>query len=137
MAWSMRDNVEGLGLRPVVVASTDETLRSVARTLWLEDVGAVVVKDGDRPVGILTERDLVRCAAHGEDLDSVRVGDAMTTNLIAVRPQDTVQDAAYQMLGSGIRHLPVEDETGRLLGMISIRDLLRPWMAGHAQDPPG
>ena len=135
MAWSMSTKVGVLELRPPVVVAETETLRSVARVLWLEDVGAVVVRDGTSPVGILSERDLVNRIAHGDDLDDVTVGQAMTTRLIAARAGDTAHDAAYQMLEHGIRHLPVLDEAGAVVGMISIRDLLRPVVTDDMDTP--
>jgi CBS domain-containing protein len=126
MTWSMVDRIDGLGLRSPVVVSGDESLRSVARMLWREDVGAVVVCDGRRPVGILSERDLVEHVAHGKDLDAVTAREAMTSHMIAAKSNDTVHDAAYQMLECGIRHVPVLSDTDELIGMVSIRDLLRP-----------
>lgn len=126
MSWSMTDRVEQLGLRSAVVVSSEATLRTAARELWSEDVGAAIVEEAGRPVGILSERDLVNRAAQGEDFDAVKVSTAMSTGLIAAGPFDTVQDVAYRMLESGIRHLPVEDGSGRVIGMVSIRDLLRP-----------
>lgn len=129
----MREHGAVLDLRQPVFVSVGQSLRDAARALWLEDVGAVVVQDGDRPVGILSERDLVNQAANGSDFDAVRVGEVMTAHFIAARPEDTVQDAAYQMLEQGFRHLPIEDGSGRLIGMVSINDLLRPWMADQMQ----
>jgi len=126
MAWSMANKIEVLGLRSPVVVSVDESLRSVARTLWMEDVGAVVVRDGVRHIGILSERDLVDSIANGTDLDAVTAREAMTGHLIAAKANDTVHDAAYRMLESGIRHLPVFSNADELIGMVSIRDLLRP-----------
>lgn len=132
MTWSMEDRVEQLGLRSPVVVSAQDTLRAAARQLWLEDVGAVVVEEAGRPIGIVSERDLVNRVAHGDDFDSVKVGDVMSTSLVTAGPHDTVQDAAYQMLQSGIRHLPIEDESGRVIGMVSVRDLLRPLITQQA-----
>jgi CBS domain-containing protein len=137
MTWSMRDRIEGLGLRPPVVVSPDVTLTAAAHTLWLEDVGAVVVEEGSRAIGILSERDLVERVARGEDLDRVRVREVMTPHLIAAKSGDTVHDAAYQMLESGIRHLPVLDEGDNVIGMVSIRDLLRPVITDEVQRPLG
>lgn len=135
MAWSMNARIGTLSLREPVIVPETETLRSLARTLWLEDVGAVVVRDGAGPIGIVSERDLVNRVAHGEDLDVVTAGQAMTTRLIAARPGDTAHDAAYQMLQYGIRHLPVLDDAGQVVGMISIRDLLRPVVTDEMDKP--
>lgn len=135
MTWSMRDRVEALGLRPPVVVSPEASLRSAAHTLWLEDVGAVVVQEGTRAIGILSERDLVERVAREDDLDRMTVREVMTPHLIAARPRDTVHDAAYRMLESGIRHLPVLDDGGNVIGMVSIRDLLRPVITGEIQKP--
>jgi CBS domain-containing protein len=126
MSWSMKDRVEQLQLRSPVFVSAEATLRAAAHELWREDVGAVLVERAGRPVGILSERDVVKRAAHGDDFDAVKVGEVMSAGTIAAGPYDTLQDIAYQMLQSGIRHLPVQDGSGRVVGMVSIRDLLRP-----------
>lgn len=133
MSRIMTDKVGALEFRQAIVLSAGDTLRDAARTLWLEDVGAAIVDDGDRPVGILSERDVVAEAARGGNLDELRVRDAMTQHFVSARPYETVQDAAYQMLERGIRHLPIEDDAGRVIGMVSIRDLLRPWIADQMQ----
>jgi CBS domain-containing protein len=126
MEWTMRSRVDALDLRSPVVVSPGEPLRAAARTLWVEDVGAVVVAEGTRAVGILSERDIAGCVARGDDPETMTVGEAMSTRLIAVRPNDTLHDAAYEMLDGRVRHLPVVDDADRVVGMLSIRDLLRP-----------
>ncbi len=136
MTWFMGDKVGALDLRPPVAVEATDSLRSAAYTLWRENVGAVVVQDGgSTPLGILSERDVVTRAARGEDLDTVTVGEAMNTHLIAARLGDTTHDVAYQMLENGIRHLPVLDDAGRVVGMVSIRDVLRPVVAGETHQP--
>jgi len=127
--------VGALAGREPVFARADETLRSVARTMWLENVGALVVGDAQRPLGIISERDLVSQIGRGEDLDAVTADQIMTSFLIAARAGDTADDAAYQMLESGIRHLPVTDGEGRVVGMISVRDLLRPLLLDGSEGP--
>ena len=136
MAWSLGDKVGALGLREPVVADATDSLRSAAYTLWRENVGALVVRDGGTvPLGILSERDVVARAAHGDDLDAVTVGEAMNPHVIAARVGDTAYDVAYQMLEHGIRHLPVLDDEGRLVGLVSIRDVLRPFVARETPGP--
>jgi len=109
--------------RPVVTATADETVAAAAERMREQRVGSVVVVDGDRPVGILTERDLVRLAAEratGSDL----VRDWMTPDPDSVAP-DVEATAAFSSLGEhGYRHIPVVDD-GKLVGIVSMRDLMR------------
>ncbi len=60
----------------------------------------------------------------------MRAGEVMSYDLIALRPTDSVYDAAIDMLDLGIRHVAVLDEQGRAVGMVSVRDLLRPLVVG-------
>lgn len=106
----------------VKTASADDTFADVARLLHDSGISSVIVKDGDAPTGIVTERDLVNVVADGLDPREVRVGDRMTRNLDTVEPRTDVTEAAEHMARLRIRHLPVVDG-GRLVGIISIRDL--------------
>jgi len=121
--------VEGLKHREPVIACADETLRSIAHTMWMENVGALVIGDERRPLGIISERDLVSQIGQGADLDTVTAEQVMTPYLVAARVGDTLDDAAYQMLEAAIRHLPLLDDDGRVVGMVSVRDLLRPLLS--------
>ena len=85
-------------------------------------VGAVVVTDGGRLVGILTERDVLRAVATG-GVDGP-VAEAMTRTPDTIGPDETVGHAAALMIHGGFRHLPVVDGDA-VVGMISIRDLVR------------
>jgi CBS domain-containing protein len=86
-------------------------------------VGAAIVLEGDRLVGILTERDVLR--AVGADLDgSATVDDCMTKHPETVESSDTTDQAAALMIHGGFRHLPVVDG-GQVVGIVSIRDLMR------------
>jgi CBS domain-containing protein len=125
----LQDRIETLQPREPVFVRVDETLRTVGHTMWVEDVGAVVVGDEHRALGVISERDLVSQIAQGVDLDARTAGEAMTSFLVSARPEDSLDYAAYRMLDSAVRHLPVEDGDGRIVGMVSIRDLLRPFLA--------
>jgi CBS domain-containing protein len=83
----------------------------------------VVVLDGGRPVGIMTERDLMRAVARGLPGDAV-VADYMTKDPETIAADDTTQHAAVLMLHGGFRHLPVV-EGDDVIGILSIRDLMR------------
>jgi CBS domain-containing protein len=135
MPPSLHDKMESLNYREPVFAGSDETLREVAHALWVENVGALVVGDPAHAQGMISERDLVAQLAQGADVDAVTAGEAMTTNLVAARAGDTLGDGAYQMLDGAIRHLPVVDGEGHVVGMVSVRDLLRPLLSGGPDGP--
>jgi len=115
----------------------EETLRAVAHAMWVEDVGALVIGDGQRTVGIISERDLIRQIGQGADPDAVTAAEAGTPHLIAAKPWDSLDEAAYQMLEDAIRHVPVVDGDDRVVGMISVRDLLRPLLSEGSPDTGG
>ena len=121
--------VESIVRRAPVFARADETLRSVAHTMWVENVGALVVGDERNPVGIISERDIVSRIGQGEDPDSLAAGQVMSKSLIAARTGDTLDDAAYEMLEGDIRHLPLMDLEDQVVAMVSVRDLLRPLLS--------
>jgi CBS domain-containing protein len=126
MSVHIGDHVGNLLQRPAMFAGPDDTLRSVAHTLWSESIGVVVIGDERHALGILSERDIVEQLAQGVDPDVKTAGEAMTPHVILARPEDLVHEVAGQMLDDGIRHLPVIDQDRRVAGMVSVRDLLRP-----------
>jgi CBS domain-containing protein len=99
------------------------TLEEVAKQMVAKDVGAVLVFDGDGLAGILTERDVLRGVADGIGADTL-VGDLMTQNPETLDADDTTDHAAMLMIHGGFRHLPVVED-GQVVGMLSIRDLMR------------
>ena len=102
--------------------SPGDTFANVARLLHDNAISSVVVMDGNRLAGIVTERDLVNLVAEGLDPHTTKVGDRMSTNLDTVEPRSDIAEAAEHMARLRIRHLPVVDK-GKLVGIISIRDL--------------
>jgi citrate synthase len=108
---------------PTVTATADETVTAAAARMREQGVGSVVVVDGDRPVGILTERDLVRMGAAGAaPTDLVAVW--MTADPDSVAPDVDAMTAFASLAEHGYRHIPVVDD-GRLVGIVSMRDLMR------------
>jgi CBS domain-containing protein len=98
-------------------------LAEVARRMVEREVGAVLVLEGERLAGIMTERDVLRAVARGIR-DDARVRDWMTTDPDTIDPSESTEHAATLMMHGGFRHLPVtEDET--VVGIVSIRDLMR------------
>jgi len=109
--------------RDLLTVEPDERLGEVAKRMVAKDVGAVLVTEGKRLVGILTERDVLRAVAQGID-ESTVVADWMTRDPDTLDPDETTQHAAVLMIHGGFRHLPVT-EGDEVVGMISIRDLMR------------
>jgi signal transduction histidine kinase len=110
-------------VRHVPVAAT---LGDVACLLAEHTISCAVVMDGDRPVGVLSERDVVReCAADPAGWSSRRVRDTITRELVVVAPQTSVDDAIAECGRRGIRRLPVVSGTGTLRGIVTQTDLLR------------
>jgi CBS domain-containing protein len=107
----------------LLTVSAGDRLGEAAKRMVARGVGAVLVMEGDRLEGILTERDLMRAVATGYT-DDARVGDWMTRQPETVDASDATDHAASLMIHGGFRHLPVVDQ-GRVAGIISIRDLMR------------
>jgi CBS domain-containing protein len=95
------------------------------------EVGALVVMDGTRMAGVMSERDYTRkVALQGRSSKDTLVSEIMTANVFVVSPQSRTRDCMALMREKRIRHLPVVDG-GRVLGMISIRDLMDDIIADH------
>jgi citrate synthase len=109
---------------PVVTAEPSETIAAASARMVSAGVGSVVVVDGRRPVGILTERDLVRFAATGADAAGTKVSEWMTAHPDTVGPDVEVAQAWAGLAERGYRHIPVV-EGEELVGIVSMRDLMR------------
>jgi CBS domain-containing protein len=117
-------------IRDVVVASRETTAREAARLMAENHVGnLVVVEDiGGRrvPVGIITDRDIVRnVVANALDASVFTLGDLMARDLVTVREDQGVFECMQQMRINGIRRMPVLDMKGGLVGIISLDDLIQ------------
>ena len=109
--------------RVVTVGPDDPVSVAIARMLE-EGIGSVAVCEGERLVGIFTERDVLRLAGEGPGFAEVRVGDVMTRSPVTLAPHDDVLDAARLMGERKIRHVPVL-EGENLLGMVGVREVMR------------
>ncbi|ABL87434.1 putative signal-transduction protein with CBS domains [Pyrobaculum islandicum DSM 4184] len=126
MVASARRVIELIRREPIVALPT-ETLVGVAEKMAENNIGAVVVispQDPKKPVGIITERDIVKAVSMHMPL-STPVEAFATNRLITIDENETVEKAAELMLMYNIRHLVVVDNVGRLRGVISIRDVLK------------
>jgi CBS domain-containing protein len=107
----------------LVTAEPDETAADAIRRMLETSVGSVVVCEGTVPVGIFTERDILRLAGAGADLEETVLRDVMTPNPLTISAEDGILDAAQLMGARKLRHLPVV-EGGNLVGIVSIHDVL-------------
>ena len=108
----------------LLTVSADATIGEAAAAMAARGVGAVVVLDGDRVAAILTERDVMKAVAAGED-GSAPVNEWMTSHPDTIEPSDTTDHAASLMIHGGFRHLPVVEADGKVVGIVSIRDLMK------------
>jgi CBS domain-containing protein len=109
----------------VITVRPQQTLKEAAVLLAEHKIGAlVVVNEVRQPIGILSERDIIRVAARHDDVLSWPVSRAMTEDLITGVPQDDLVAVAYTMIEKGFRHLPIIDQ-GELVGIISIVDVVK------------
>jgi CBS domain-containing protein len=106
------------------VCGPDTTLAEAARVMEASDLGSLAVVEGMSLLGLITERDIRRSVAEGIDLDTA-VSELMSDDPDTFDPDLDVWDAATWIAESGYRHLPVIGDDGELLGVVSIRDLLR------------
>ena len=116
--------VEQIMKRPVKACSSHDLLHTAAKIMWDFDCGCVPVVDGGKVVGMLTDRDICMAAyLQGGPLTAMAVSTAMSRELFVCRPTDPVATAEAVMQEHHVRRLPVVDDEGRLVGMLSLSDL--------------
>ncbi len=125
--------VRNLMKQPVVTVAADQSVRQAARRMQEHVIGSVVVTDGDRLAGILTERDVLHAVAEDRDLDQTSAGDLMTTELVTAGPNWDVVVAASVMTSNRIRHLVVKNNE-QLLGVLSLRDVLSVYLPDQVHE---
>jgi CBS domain-containing protein len=109
----------------VITIRPGHLVREAVQRLSQHKIGALVVVDEEgSPVGIISERDIVRRAATDENVFSLPVADIMTKELVTGIPQDDISSVAHTMTERRFRHLPIV-ENNELVGIISIGDILK------------
>ena len=107
----------------VKTAAPSQSLTDVARLMKQEDVGSVPVVDGERLVGVVTDRDIVvRGIADGSDPHAIKAGDIASRDVVTVKPGDDLDDAMRLMAQHQVRRLPVVDD-GHLVGVVAQADM--------------
>ena len=118
--------------KAVLTVGPDHTLRQTARLMTARRVGSAIVVDPDGAgVGIITERDVLYAIGGGLDPDVERAAAHLTSDVVYAGPEWTIAEAAGAMVRGGFRHLVVLDGDD-VLGVISVRDVLRVWSEEHA-----
>lgn len=114
------------GKKPLISVTTATTIRDIAALLHRHRIGAVLVLDGDAILGIVSERDIVAgLHVHGPAIMDTEAQAVMTSPVVTARPCDSVAEAMGVMTNRRIRHLPIVDDAGDLLGLVSIGDLVK------------
>jgi CBS domain-containing protein len=105
----------------VIDVAPEDTLGEVAERMSAVNVGAVVVKDYGRLIGILTERDMLKAMAARVHTSDARVREWMTEDPLTATAEMEVENAAQVMLEHNFRHLPIVDDNGAVIGLVSLR----------------
>ncbi|HEX9775819.1 MAG TPA: CBS domain-containing protein [Actinomycetota bacterium] len=115
-------NVEEIMTAKLCTTGPEATVAEAATLMGERHVGSILIVDGDRLLGILTERDIVRALSSTHDAPTRAVEEWMTRDPVTIEPGASVQKALRAMMDGGFRHLPVADG-GVPVGVLSIRDL--------------
>lgn len=111
--------------RPLYSIQQNWTVLEAARYMAEKKIGAAAVVDGDRVVGVFSERDLMtRVVVAGRMTEQTLVSEVMTREVVACAPEESHEEGLRQMQQAKCRHLPIVEE-GRLLGFVSLRDLMQ------------
>jgi CBS domain-containing protein len=130
-------NVRDGMTRLVLTVGPAHTLREASRQMSARRVGAAVVTDPEHAgIGILTERDVLDSVGAGQDPDVELVADHRTGDVVFAAPEWTLQQAASAMVEGGFRHLVVVEDH-EVVGLLSMRDIVRSWSATGVLRPAG
>jgi CBS domain-containing protein len=115
--------VSDIMTQATVSDAPDDTLAEASAKMWRQQTGSLLIMEGGKLIGIVTERDVLRTVGEGHDPKSVSLRDVMTSDVVAVDSDLSVRDAAQIMFDKWFRHLPVVDTGGEVVGIVSLRDL--------------
>jgi CBS domain-containing protein len=128
--WSAMKVADGMSVQVLIIGPA-HTLHEAARMMAARHVGAAVVVNPDHAgVGILTERDILKSVAYGQDPDTEVAGDHCTQDVVFAARDWTMEGAAAAMVRGGFRHLVVV-EGHDVVGLLSMRDIVRCWSAAQ------
>lgn len=112
--------------KKVIVIDKGSPLADAAKMMEKHNIGSIIVVDGKRAIGIITERDIVRkVIAQGKDPSKINVDSIMSKPLRVIRPTAIIEEAAKAMKNNKVKRLPVINDNNELIGIISESDLTR------------
>ena len=125
-------NVQQIMSRDVQCCEPEHALDCAAKIMWERDVGVVPIVDAEqRVVGIITDRDICMAAyTQGKRLFEIKVGEIMSKQITVARPSDSLTRAEELMRSAQVRRIPVVDDAGKLVGLLSQNDLIRESIRG-------
>jgi CBS domain-containing protein len=119
------DKVGAFIKRPPLTATQEATLLDVVKLMATHNIGLVaVVDEAGRPLGVVSERDVIRALARGVQLSAKAIEVGTRGNLLTAKAEDDIYSAIKKMRERGTRHILVVDDAGKLVGVVSIRDLV-------------
>jgi len=119
------DKVGAFVKRPPLTATQEATLLDVVKIMATHNVGLVaVVDEAGRPLGVVSERDVIRALASGVQLSAKAIEVGTRGNLLTAKADEDVYSVVKKMRERGTRHILVVDDAGKLVGVVSIRDLV-------------
>ncbi len=119
------DKVGAFVKRPPLTATQEATLLDVVKIMATHNVGLVaVVDEAGRPLGVVSERDVIRALASGVQLSAKAIEVGTRGNLLTAKAEDDIYSTIKKMRERGTRHILVVDDAGKLVGVVSIRDLV-------------
>lgn len=116
-------HIGGVMRTKLVTARPDEPAADAIRRMLSSGIGSVIVIEDNAPVGMFTERDVLRLAGEGTDFEAIPVRRAMTGRPLTIAAHDDILSASQMMAERKLRHLPVTED-GNLVGIVSMRDVL-------------
>jgi len=119
------DKVGAFVKRPPLSVTQEATLLDVVKIMATHNIGLVaVVDEAGRPLGVVSERDAIRALARGVQLSARAIEVGTRGNLLTAKAEDDIYSVIRKMRERGTRHILVVDDAGKLVGVVSIRDLL-------------
>ena len=116
--------IKDLMIKNVVTSKKDLTIKRAIEMLFEKHVGSVViVDDQNKCLGIFTERDAIRLVAQGVSMEK-ELKDVMSKNVVTIGRDGSLEEARRLIISHGVRHLPILDPEGKLIGLLSVRDFL-------------